>query len=87
MGRVLKRILLDQEETREMLDWYAETRRAVFVEVINPTAIDNLLRLYSTDPNVVQSRQEFFQRLNQPDIGFIMGMVEKEMGISSTRNI
>ncbi|KAK0124481.1 hypothetical protein ONS95_009433 [Cadophora gregata] len=84
--RVLKQILIDGQSSA-LLDFYAETRRKVFLEYTSPTAIANLLRLKGTDPEVQKEREYYFDSINKRDTEFLINLGESELGVSSTWNV
>lgn len=55
------------EATDEILNYYAETRRKVFLEIVNPTSQANKLRLHTTDPDTVGDTDPFLRMLRGAD--------------------
>ena len=84
LGVVLKQILVEGK-SMTLLDSYNEKRRAVFLNYTSPTATANFKRLWGTDSETTQEREELFAKLNKPDIPFLIETFEAEMNISSTR--
>ncbi|KAK4944543.1 hypothetical protein LTR10_015977 [Elasticomyces elasticus] len=82
LGHVLNRILVDGQPS-SLLDVYAEKRRAVFVDFTSPTATANRQRLLGTDLETLKEREDFFAKINKPDIPFLKQMFESEMGVYS----
>lgn len=55
------------EATDDILSRYAEVRRKVFLEIVNPTSQANKLRLHSTNPDTVGDTDPFLRALREAD--------------------
>ncbi|KAF5009166.1 hypothetical protein FDECE_4610 [Fusarium decemcellulare] len=84
LAQALSRVLIDNAPDA-VLDEYARKRRNVFTELSNSLSTTNLLRLRSSAPEDVVERQTFFKILNdRSNIQGILGVISKEMGLSTT---
>lgn len=82
LAQVLSQIAQGQDQ-ENLLDWYASTRRQVFMEYTSPRSIANLERLYDTSEDTEVERQIFFKKLNERNKDFLKEMFEGEMGIAT----
>lgn len=83
LAQVLERVFC-KGASSDLLNEYATTRRNVFVNYTDPTATANRQRLLATDDETNKERSEFFARVNEPDIPFLVQMFEDEMGIATS---
>ena len=51
----------------KILDKYAEVRRQIFTETVNPTSQANKLRLHDSDPDTIVERDPFLKMLRKAD--------------------
>ena len=86
LGRILKRILL-QDQPRSDLHTYAEERRSAFLAYTNPMAIANLQRLMGSDEGAVKDREKLFEHLNNGDRDCIRQFGEAQLKLSSTLRV
>ncbi|KAH8586907.1 FAD-binding monooxygenase [Bisporella sp. PMI_857] len=85
LGRTLKKIIVETEPL-ELLKSYAETRRDVFQNVTNPAAIFHTRLLTGKDAESVATREEFLEKVNQRDFGYLKKLGESFSKLTSTRN-
>lgn len=55
------------EASDDILERYAEIRRRVFLDVVNPTAKANKRRLHESDPDTVGETDPFLRGLREAD--------------------
>lgn len=60
-------VVLTKGHNESILDKYAQVRRDVFLNVINPASQGNLRRLWKTDPETVGDTDPFFRSLRESD--------------------
>ena len=69
LGNCLIRALVNGEEADPLLSRYAEVRRAAWLNYTNKASTDFKLRLHSTKPEYVASREAYMHALNtDPDV-------------------
>ncbi|OJI96473.1 hypothetical protein ASPVEDRAFT_78242 [Aspergillus versicolor CBS 583.65] len=85
LGRNLKKIIVDNEPP-SLLESYGETRRDVFQNVTNPSAIFHTRLLTGKDPEAVAMREEFLEKVNARDFGYLKKIGESYAKITSTRD-
>ncbi|KAG5772228.1 hypothetical protein H9Q72_001485 [Fusarium xylarioides] len=84
LGKVLTQVINDNAPETE-LDDYATARRDVYKNITDPLSTANLLRVKSTAPEDVATREAFFKMLSDPnEKGQLFAHMAKEMGLSTT---
>ncbi|KAI7772250.1 hypothetical protein LZL87_007611 [Fusarium oxysporum] len=84
LGKALTQIL-NENAPETVLDEYAKARRDVYKNITDPLSTANLLRLKSTAPEDVATREAFFKMMNDPnEKGQVFAGMAKEMGLSTT---
>ncbi|KAG8627709.1 hypothetical protein KVT40_003582 [Elsinoe batatas] len=74
------RIVLCGDAAHHLLERYAEVRKEAWVKYTNPGSIEFKLRVHSTYPDAVASREKFFGALNNdPDIHLKMATMMNEV--------
>ncbi|KAF2226884.1 hypothetical protein BDZ85DRAFT_230643 [Elsinoe ampelina] len=74
------RIVLCGDAAHHLLERYAEVRKEAWVKYTNPGSIDFKMRVHSTHPDAVASREKFFGALNNdPDIHLKMATMMNEV--------
>lgn len=53
--------IFDGRADDTILDKYSEVRRAKYQSIVNPISSENIIRLFSADPDTVLQTDEFFQ--------------------------
>lgn len=77
--------VLNENAPETVLDEYAKARRDVYKNVTDPLSTANLLRLKSTAPEDVATREAYFKMMNDPnEKGQLFAHMAKEMGLSTT---
>ncbi|KAF5683845.1 3-(3-hydroxyphenyl)propionate 2-hydroxylase [Fusarium denticulatum] len=84
LGKALIQVI-NENAPETALDEYANARLDVFKNVTDPLSTANLLRVKSTAPEDVATREAFFKMLNDPnEKGQVFAHMAKEMGLSTT---
>ncbi|EMT68899.1 FAD-binding monooxygenase [Fusarium oxysporum II5] len=84
LGKALTQIL-NENAPETVLDEYAKARRDVYKNITDPLSTANLLRLKSTAPEDVATREAFFKMMNDPnEKAQVFAGMAKEMGLSTT---
>ncbi|KAF4555598.1 FAD-binding domain-containing protein 29 [Elsinoe fawcettii] len=80
LGNCFIKIYKYNEPAQHLLERYAEVRKEAWVKYTNPGSIDFKLRVHSTHPDAVASREKFFDALNNdPDIHVKMATMMNEV--------
>ncbi|KAF4957051.1 hypothetical protein FGADI_3465 [Fusarium gaditjirri] len=84
LGKALTQVL-NENAPETVLDEYAKARRDTFKNITDPMSTANLLRLRSTAPEDVATREKFFKMMNDPNKkAQVFARVEQEMRLSTT---
>ncbi|KAL2831858.1 hypothetical protein BJY01DRAFT_254143 [Aspergillus pseudoustus] len=86
LARNLKQIITESGPL-SLLKAYGETRRDVFQNVTSPSAIFHTRLLTGTDEKDVATREEFLEKVNARDFGYLKKIGETYEKITSTRDI
>jgi len=60
--------VLNQNLSETVLDSYAEKRKKVFVDVVNPMSQANVRRLFESDPDTAHETDPFLKMVNDPTV-------------------